>query len=116
MDYPRTGDAHGRRPVFPNLLSVTQAMEGRGVWPVVASNDIGVFTVFDTQTGYSINSIILTCDAFPGDLCKSLPRLSLIASVAPDALAVGGGGLTGEALEGEGEEAILRIADELGDL
>jgi hypothetical protein len=50
--YPRTGDAHGRLPIFPTLSNPMFDMEGSdSLLPFVASNNVGVFTVIDTADG-----------------------------------------------------------------
>jgi hypothetical protein len=76
--YPRFGDAHGRPPVYPNLANPMMEMENSGILlPFVSSNNIGVFTVFDSATGmvdsYAFDtrdpeSDVVLFDRFPIDL------------------------------------------------
>ncbi|WP_448540238.1 metallophosphoesterase [Roseiflexus sp.] len=51
-NYPRAGDPHNRAPVMPTLFNPMREMEGTDRdWPFVDSNNVTVFTIFDTATG-----------------------------------------------------------------
>lgn len=49
-NYPLTGDPHGLEPVFPSEFAPMQDDEGNDL-PCVASNDLTVFSIFDTEAG-----------------------------------------------------------------
>ncbi len=51
-NYPRFGDAHDRRPLYPTVLNPELHFgESEVEVPYVSSNEIGVFTVLDTEAG-----------------------------------------------------------------
>jgi hypothetical protein len=49
-NYPEVGDPHGLEPIMPSLMSPMQNDEGVDL-PCVASNEITVFSILDTETG-----------------------------------------------------------------
>lgn len=49
-NYTLFGDPHGLEPIFPSVFSPQQDDEGNDL-PCVNTNDLTVFTVFDTETG-----------------------------------------------------------------
>ncbi len=50
-DYPAEGDPHDREMTQPSLHNPMAELDGKAALPFVASNDITVWTVFDTATG-----------------------------------------------------------------
>lgn len=73
-DYPRTGDPQGRMPIYPNVMNPEDVIEDQGVQPYVSSNNVAVFTVFDTASGLveswafdtrEPDSDVMLIDSFP---------------------------------------------------
>jgi hypothetical protein len=54
-DYPRTGDVHGREPIFPTEFNPMEELEpleeNNRPLPFVSSNNLTAFTIFDTASG-----------------------------------------------------------------
>lgn len=49
-NYPTVGDPHGLAPIFPSLFSPQQDNNGEDL-PCIASNDMTIFSMFNTETG-----------------------------------------------------------------
>jgi len=49
-NYVAAGDPHGLEPIFPSIFSPMQDADGNDL-PCIASNEMTVFSLFDTETG-----------------------------------------------------------------
>lgn len=55
INYPRTGDGHGRAPIFPTefnpMAELEPLAENNRPLPYVSSNNLTAFSILDTGTG-----------------------------------------------------------------
>ena len=67
-NYPKSGDPHGLSPASPTVFSPAIDKDGNGL-PCVGSDDLTIFTIFDTQRGALSSYVYDTSEP------ESAPRL-----------------------------------------
>jgi hypothetical protein len=97
-NYPRANDPHGRAPIYPTLANPMMDYEGQPELPFVSSNNVTVFSILDTGTGYVHSYAFDTRD--PLGPVVEFDRLALASSVLGDA--------NGDGVLNEDDMAVMR--------